>query len=583
MRFMVEPNLEQIIRRQMGEIDASDVRAELGERIRHLFGTPGGSFNLVAFPAGAYEVDDGVGDGRPLLVVLHHDAHTITADPDGLPAPVEEIFQHKGQDQRLRDFRNNVVFVMADERQIKNMKDRVRRHLALKELRKPDPNRKLADHQENRLKEDSQKSPLTVAEAVLHCYRHLFFPYNMPMAGAGSTPIAHAAIEVHNGSDSPGDGQLHVVRVLREHHKLLQFGDTPEAPSFVRDQTPLKQKGEISTLELRNEFRRAPKLSILMSDSPLIACIHQGIESDVFIYREGSQVWGKDDPSPAIKISENAFVHTLADAKQKHLWPRAKPLVATLAAAPSQIAPGESAELTVTVTGGVPPYTYAGTDAGLSQAATTQTVLRCDVTPATSTSFQVEIADSRGQRAVATVEVYVAEPGQKPAPVKKPDPIIPPPKPAPPPKPELNAEGPLAQALGELWEKARKAKVAAVEKLVIRFFEAAATWKVHQALATLKEAQVNCRFDVDISGDGINSFQVGFDGRLEKANAVKSFLDPQIRSATDHDFAATYTVTFTAALPTTADQTEAFTKSLTRYGSGEAYVEAHAAAQETKQ
>ena len=93
---------------------------------------------------------------------------------------------------------------------------------------------------------------------------------------------------------------------------------------------------------------------------------------------------------------------------------------------------------------------------------------------------------------------------------------------------------------------------------------------------------MNCRFDVDICGDGINSFQVGFDGQLDKANAVKSFLDPQIRSAKDHDFKATYTLTFPSALLTTADQTEVFTKSLTRYGSGEAYVEAHAAAQEAK-
>ncbi|MFI5458100.1 MAG: ATP-binding protein [Isosphaerales bacterium] len=581
LRFMVEPNLTQVIRRQMDEVEATSLRTELDERIRNLFGASGGSFNLQPFPAGGYEVDDLVGDGRPNLVLLHHDAFAINADPQGLPPLIDEIFKYKGADQRLREFRNNLVFVVADERQVKNMKDRVRRRLALRELRKPDRKRVLAAHQQDKVEEEFQKSSLQVAEAILHCYRHLFFPSNLPMPGS-SEPIAHAAIEVPHASDLPGNGQLHVARVLRENHKLLSDGDTPEAPTFVRDQTPLKLKGELSTLELRNEYRRAPKLSMLVSNGPLVHCIRQGIESEVFIYREGNQIWGKGDPAPVINVTDDAFVHTVADARKKHLWPRAEPLVVTFSAAPREIGPQGKAELKVTVTGGVPPYTYTGTHADLSMASTTQTVIRCDVSPEASLAYRVEVTDSRGQRKEETAEVLVAKPGEKPSPPKKPDLPVVPTKPAPPPRPELNAEGPLAQSLTELWEKARKAKVQAIEKLVIRFFEASATWKVHQAMAMLKEASVNCRFEADIKLDGVNAFVVEFDGRMDRANAIKSFLDPQLRAAAEHAFTATYTLAFTSPLATTADKTEAFTKNLTRYGSGEAYVEAHAAALETK-
>jgi hypothetical protein len=192
------------------------------------------------------------------------------------------------------------------------------------------------------------------------------------------------------------------------------------------------------------------------------------------------------------------------------------------------------------------------------------------------------VTDSRGQRQEATAEVYVAKPGEKPLPPKKPDPPVVPPKPVPPAKPDLNANGPLAQALAELWEKTRKAKINAVEKVVIRFFDAAATWKVHQAMATLKDAEITCHFEADIKLEGVNTFQLDFDGRLDKANTVKSFLDPQLRTAADHDFTGTYTLVFSTPLPTTVDRTDAFTKNLTRYGSGEAYVEAHAAALESK-
>jgi hypothetical protein len=455
-------------------------------------------------------------------------------------------------------------------------------------------------------------------------------------------PVAHAVIEVHNASSDPGNGQIHVARVLRDHQKLLGDGDKPEAPAYVRDQTPLKQKGEITTLDLRNEYRRAPKLSMLLTDTPLQACIRDGINTEVFIYREGEQVWGKGDPAPVIQISDNAFVHTLADAKKKHLWPRPEPMAIDLKASPHQIEIGGQSELTVAVTGGNPPYTYSGSDPGLHAANTTQTVLRCTVAPASSETYQAEVKDNRGQRQTATVKVSVVDTGKlavrgwaippqltlgqsatlnvsihggkAPFTLKSNLPefthdktketsfqcqqsptetttytvevldaagatasasipvtvLIPK-------RPELSAEGPLSQALIELWEKARNAKVKQIEKLVIRLFDASATWKLHQALATLKDAEVSCQYEVDISAEGIESFQIEFSGLLTKANALKSFLDPQLKAASEHDFTGTYSVEFTAPLSTSPDQTDTLTKNLTKYGSGEAYVEAQAA------
>ncbi len=50
-------------------------------------------------------------------------------------------------------------------------------------------------------------------------------------------------------------------------------------------------------------------------------------------------------------------------------------------------------------------------------------------------------------------------------------------------------------------------------------------------MATLQEADVTCRFEAGIEADGIQEFTVSFTGRVDKANAVKSFLDPQIRAA----------------------------------------------------
>lgn len=641
MRFMVEPNLEAMIRRIMrDEIDSSEVRVQLQERIRELFGGKG-AFELVPFPSGSYEVDDTIGDGRPRLVALHYDALSINDEPQKLPPMIEEIVKYKGADQKLRELLNNLVFVVADQRAIPNMQDRIGRALAIKELLNADRIRQLAPYQQEKVKEENSGAGLKVAGAILQCYRHVFFPYHHSMPGS-DLPIAHAVVEGDKANANPGDGQKYVARVLRDHSKLLGDGDTPEAPAYVRDQTPLKQKGEITTLDLRNEYRRAPKLSMLLTDTPLVSCIRDGINSEVFIYREGDQVWGKGDPAPTIQISDNAFVHTLADAKKKKLWPRPEPMSISLAASPSQIEIGGQSELTVAVTGGNAPYTFSGSDPGLFVENSTQTVLRCPVSPATTETYQVEVKDSRGQRQTATTKVTVIDTGKlavrlwaipsqltlgqtakinltihggkAPFQLKSSleeftlnettntsfqcelipsenvshsievvdsvgnvtnatmDIHVTIPK-----RPELSAEGPLSQALVELWEKARKAKVTQIESLVIKLYDAAATWKLHQALATLKDAEVRCEYEVDISAEGIDSFQVEFSGLLTKANALKSFLDPQLKSASDHDFTGTYQVEFHSPLSAAPDKTDSLTKSLTRYGSGEAYVEAHAA------
>ena len=184
--------------------------------------------------------------------------------------------------------------------------------------------------------------------------------------------------------DKPGEGegQMVIARVLRDQKKLLGDGDPPDAPAYVRDQTPLKTKGEISTQELRNEFRRAPKLSILLTDSPLVLCIRQGINSGVFIYREGDQLWGKDDPEPAIRVTENAFVHTLDDARKKKLWPRPEPLSVKLTAFPPSIKPGQRHDADRRRSRGASgPYTYSSAEPKLCLANTAQTTLSASAAP----------------------------------------------------------------------------------------------------------------------------------------------------------------------------------------------------------
>jgi hypothetical protein len=572
LRFMVEPNLTMIVRRTMRDIDAGEVRTELAERIRNLFSMPRGEFNAILSPAGPYEVPDEIGDGRPLLVVVNHESTAVPADLRSPPPDIAEIFEYKGTDRKIRELKNNLVFVAADERTVPNMRDLVRRRIALGLLQKPEHQRELADYQQGKVKAEYEKLKLDVAMAILQCYRHLFYPSSSSMVGT-QLPLGHTIIELSGAGDSPGNGQHQVKRVLHEQKKLLEGRDIPDAPGFVRDQAGLKVKGEMTTAQMRTEYRRAPKLSILLQDTPLLECIRNGIDQGLFIYRENSQVWGPGDPRPVIHLSDNHFLHTLDDAKTKKLWPRAEPLEVHFQASPVTIERGSSSELMVRVKGGIPPYTFASNEPGLAVTDTNETTQQLRVRPDQSMTYTIEVTDSRSQRQQAITVVTIREKSGE----------IQPPLPPTVPKPadavrsgEFSAQGPLAQALADLWDKTRKAKIASLAMLRVHLYEPGAAWKVHQAMATLQEANVICHFEVGIEADGIEVFEIEFTGRVDRANSIKSFLDPQIRAASETQFDAVYNLVFKQPLSMKDESAEALTKRLTQYGGGEAFVEASA-------
>ena len=94
MRFLVEANLSQIIRREEQHVDPGVARAELNDRIRQIF--DGKTFEPVRFPGGPFDVPDEVGDGRPKLVVLAYDGVTIGGNIDKVPDLIERIYSRRG-------------------------------------------------------------------------------------------------------------------------------------------------------------------------------------------------------------------------------------------------------------------------------------------------------------------------------------------------------------------------------------------------------------------------------------------------------------------------------------------------------
>ena len=288
----------------------------------------GKTFDTVRFPGGPFDVGRGnpdeVGDGRPKLVVLAYDGVTIGGTVESVPELIERIYSRKGSEgSALRALRNNLVFVVADEARREEMRRKCYQRLALRELKKPERLIDLADHQQAQIRELEARSEQELAIAIQQCYRHVFYP-SRNRVGESVADLAHSAIDVHSTSDRPGAGQQQIVRALRDLKKLRLSEDEPDSPSYVRDRTPLK-KGQITTLALRDEFRRDPALPILVGDDIFIRGVRRGIEQSEYVYQRGELMFGPGDPPASIMIDEQSVVFTMVCAKNLGVWPRPKP------------------------------------------------------------------------------------------------------------------------------------------------------------------------------------------------------------------------------------------------------------------
>ena len=521
LRFLVDANLTQVIRSMERNIDPSELRAQLNDRIKSIFG--GAVLESVPFPGGPWDVPDEIGNGRPLLVVLSYDGCAVGISVDAVPDLIARIYERKGAEGgTYRQLRNNLVFLVADESRIEDMRQKTARRLALRELKAPERLAELAEHQQAKVRELESKSETEVAVAIQQCFRHLLYPSPNRIPNA-TMDLAHSALDTHSASEKPGAGQQQVVRALREFHKMRTQEDEPDAPRYIRDRTPLK-KGQMTTAALRDEFRRDATLPILIGEDVFVKGIRKGVEQGEYVYRRGEMVYGPGDPITPITTDEQAVVFTMAYAKEHGIWPRP-----------------------------VPKPT-----GGDSQAA---------AGPGTGQDFMLGGVISGGEVSEPAVAGIPATGGTASPPAAQSGPA------------PFTEEGLLKEAVIRMWEKARTRKVELIGTLTIRLFDAADAFRLLSVVGAIRGAdQKVAVFEGEYETATGSSLMLEYRGSPADAQPLKDFLEPQLRAAKEKTMNARFEIGFGEGLPMAGDAPEKLTEQLTRFATGSAYVEAIAEA-----
>jgi len=313
-RFKTEPSLRKIVDDEMGLVGKIKAKSELDERIKKVWRK--GVLQPVYFPAEAADVDD---DAQlPKLVVLHYDAARIKATDAATPPDlVLKLFEHKGSMEEYRTYKNNLVFLVADEDQVDRMINVAQQYLAIRRIT-TDPERmqEFNKAQADKLKQMAEAAELNCRVAITKAYRHLYYPSADAPRKSGN--LAHQALQPDEQGQMQKDQTEIVLRVLKSLEKVLTADDKPLNAQYVKAKAWPANAVSISTEDLRREFCKRLGLKMLLDINQLKRTVKEGAQRGVWVYYSATEGMGYGEPSPApmVEISEDATLYVPEEAQR---------------------------------------------------------------------------------------------------------------------------------------------------------------------------------------------------------------------------------------------------------------------------
>ncbi len=312
-RFKTEPSLNKIIADEMASIGRAKPKNELNNRIRNIWKK--GIFEPQYFPSEAGEVDDDA--GKPKLVVIHYDAASINLSDEEPPELVLKIFNHAGSAEGFRRYKNNILFLVADEDHVEQMIKTAQRYLAIRQITSDsDRMNDFSDEQKKKLKSMYETSELDLRVAITKGYRYLYYPSADAPRRAGN--LARVQLPAQDQGKIDRDQSKVLLEMLRKLEKVLTEADNPISAPFVKAKAWPANKESVTTEELRKAFAQRLGLRMLLDINQLKKTIREGVKNGTWIYFDATEQIGysPSSPAPMIQFSEDALLYTPEEAKR---------------------------------------------------------------------------------------------------------------------------------------------------------------------------------------------------------------------------------------------------------------------------
>nr|MBC8446430.1 hypothetical protein [Chloroflexota bacterium] len=248
---------------------------------------------------------------------IHYDAATSNVGAAAPPDLVRKIFDHAGALEGYRIYKNNVLFLVADEDQVGNMVQVAQRYLAIGRIT-GDAERMGEFHVEQRkkLKKMGEAAELEVRVAITKACKYLYYP--SADAPQKHSNLSRETLPAQDQGEVNRDQSNVVLRVLKQLQKVLTADDPTLPAAFVKARAWDAGQVTISTEDLGRAFARRMGLRILLDINQLKKTVRNGINQGVWIYYDTEEQigYGTASPAPLVQISEDAILYTPEEAKR---------------------------------------------------------------------------------------------------------------------------------------------------------------------------------------------------------------------------------------------------------------------------
>lgn len=316
VRFTTVPNLNRLLVESANAITRQEVDQLVKQTIAECFNMPHQrSRNHLAaaiFPAEAAIPDnpDMVNFGVINYEWLHYDS-------SGLHDALANFYRHSqlnsGAGASPRQYRNNLVILVADQDRNEDLARQARRRLAARRI-KDTPPQTLQPHQMQTLETELSAAQRDLQLAIQKRYVHLYYPSNdHPISP--DTRLQHTVISAEVAAEQPGNGQYAVIRTLTSRGKLLTADTADLDPeSWWRRRRNLNTEGKVRLTAFQEEFAREPGNYMLLNKDAAAALLRKALERQaVYIQTGAGQIIARpqelarpDDPDAALYLTAKA-------------------------------------------------------------------------------------------------------------------------------------------------------------------------------------------------------------------------------------------------------------------------------------
>ena len=109
-------------------------------------------------------------------------------------------------------------------------------------------------------------------------------------------------------------------------------------------------------------------------------------------------------------------------------------------------------------------------------------------------------------------------------------------------------------------------------QLSVRVFDAAGAFRMLPGIASVNQAECSAQLEIEYEMTNGSSVTVRFDGKIEEAQSLRGFLEPQVTASASSRTEARFVMRFSEGLATSGEDADQLAERLARFAPGAAEV-----------